>query len=126
MLSASIHSSTASRRARPASVGTTRTLRRSLSSVTRHKAPLLHPVQDAGYGGVLQAEDLGQLLGRAGAPLPQTAEHTVLPRSDVELGQPLGKHLKYTVLRGGQQIIDAVLQLQLTRVHVPHSFSLSY
>lgn len=81
---------------------------------TVNESPLLHAVKHAGDGGVLQSQNLGDLLGRTGAVLPQTAEHTILARSDVKLGQTSGKGLEYLMLRRGQKVVDTILQFHVT------------
>lgn len=78
-----------------------------------NEPPLLHPVQNAGNGRVLQMQDLGNLFGRAGASLPQAAEHTILARRNVELRQTSGKGLEYLMLRRSQKIVDTTLQFHV-------------
>ena len=81
--------------AMPAAVGLTRMLRRLFGVEDAvDEASLLHPVEDAGNGGVFDAQDVGNFLRRQRFIFPETGQDAVLSRCDAELGKVFGEDQK--------------------------------
>lgn len=62
------------------------------------EAAFLHAVEDAGNGGVFDAQDVGDFLRRQCFMFPETGQDTILAGRDAEFRQVLGENQKDFVL----------------------------